>query len=58
MAKFTLAVTPMIRDLQQHHTDTQQCWYAGDGEAGGRLLAVQAFWRETISLGPQDGYNP
>ena len=58
MAMFALVVTPMIRDLRQHHADIQQCWYADYGEAGGRLSVVHAFWRDITSLGPQYGYNP
>ena len=58
MAMFALAVTPMVRDLWQHHADIQQCWYADYGEAGGRLWVVHAFWRDITSLGPQYGHNP
>ena len=35
-----------------------QCWYADDGESGGRLAAVHSFWKSIEEIGPKYDYYP
>ena len=58
MAMFALAVAPMICKLREQHPDVNQCWYADDGESGGRLAAVHSFWKFIEEIGPKYGYYP
>ena len=58
MAMFALAVAPMICKLREQHPDVNQCWYADDGESGGRLAAVHSFWKSIEEIGPNYGYYP
>ena len=56
MALLALAIRPVIKRLSSDHPSIGQCWYAVDGEAGGRMPAVQKFWLALSDIGPQYGY--
>ena len=58
MALFALAISPMIRRLSSDHPSIGQCWYADDGEAGGRMMDVHKFWLALSDIGPEYGYFP
>ncbi len=58
MAMYALAITPLIRDLQNSHPDIKQVWYADDASCAGSCSNLRKWWDCISTLGPKYGYFP
>ena len=58
MALYAVAITPLIRHLNQEYPDVTQSWYADDDGAAANMEDLHHYWEELERRGPQYGYNP
>jgi hypothetical protein len=56
MAMYAIAITPLIRSLEDE--ETKQVWFADDATAGGGLTGLRRWWDRIIERGPAYGYYP
>ena len=57
---YSLGAKPMIDKLDDTIKDElcQQSWYADDGSAIGKLIAIKKWWDTLCAIGPKYGYFP
>ena len=58
MAMYALAITPLIKDLNDCHPDTKQVWYADDVTGEGSCSSLKKWWDHITTAGPKYGYFP
>ena len=58
MASYAVAITPLIRHLNQECPDVTQSWYADDDGAAANMEDLHRYWEELERCGPQYGYHP
>ena len=58
MAIYAVAITPLIRQLQDTCPSITQCWYADDDMAADYLQTLRRYWDELVTSGPGFGYFP
>ena len=56
MAMYAIAITPLIRSLEDE--ETKQVWFADDATAGGGLTGLRRWWDRIARKGPAYGYFP
>ena len=58
MAMYALAITPLIRELHNRHSEIDQVWYADDASSAGSCSNLKKWWDCITTLGPKYGYYP
>ena len=58
MAMFSLAMVPLINQLQATAKSTMQVWFADDTSGVGVLKGLRQWWNAITSIGPSFGYHP
>ena len=58
MAMYALAITPLIRKLNECHPETKQVWYNDDATGAGTCINLRKWWDFNNVLGPKYGYFP
>ena len=58
MAMYALAITPLINELSEGHSETKQVWYADDATGAGSCSNLRKWWDRISSVGPKYGYFP
>ena len=57
MAMYALAITPLIVQLNNHHKEISQVWFADDATGSGKCEGLEARWDELIKIGSKFGYH-
>ena len=58
MAMYALAITPLIRRLNELQEDVSQVWFADDATAAASCHNLRSWWDQLSAIGPQYGYHP
>ena len=58
MAKYALAIVPLINKLRNNSPDVKQVWYADDATGAGPCEKLRHWWDQVGYLGPTFGYYP
>lgn len=58
MAMYALVIIPLITQLNCHHKETSQVWFADDATASGTCDHLRTWWDELNDEGPRYGYHP
>ena len=54
----SIAITPLIKALNDSHPDTKQVWYADDATGAGSCSSLKKWWDHITTVGPKYGYFP
>ena len=58
MAMYTLAITPLIRWLNELQEDVSQIWFADNATAAAFCHNLRSWCDQLSTIGPQYGYHP
>ena len=58
MAMYSLAITPLIKELSECHSETKQVWYADDSTVAGSISNLKRWWDHITTTGLKYGYFP
>ena len=60
MVMYAVSLSPLAQSLSSEVSkqDCKQVWFADDGNGGGTLAALRAWWDALASIGPMYGYFP
>ena len=56
MAMYAVAITPLIRSLEDN--ETKQVWFADNATTGGGLTGLRRWWDHVVERSPAYGYYP
>ena len=58
LAMISLAMVPLINQLQAIAKSTMQVWFADDTSGARVLKGLRQWWNAITSIGPSFGYHP
>ena len=55
---YALAITPLIRQLNELQEDVNQVWFADSATAAASCHNLRSWWDQLSTIEPQYGYHP